>query len=215
MSIPINRGRTDPPPDVAPRSNTSHALAAPVHSVAMGPGNTYNASSSIRALYYSYAPLAYSLPWEVLDYVEVLATYNADYSQAVDNICTLANSGHELIVDAGGTREIAATRDYLQQVSRLVQLDSGGIDGVLDKLLHQAATYGAMAGEWLLDGETDEVIDFEDVNPKSIRFFWDDPLQDYAPYQKVSGTAAQRARDRGQLVIGGCIQLNPLTFHYY
>jgi hypothetical protein len=201
--------------EVAPRSPASRALAAPVHSVALGPGNIYSASGTVLALYGSYAPLAYNLPWEVLDYVEVLSTYNADYSQAVDNICTLANSGHELIVDAAGKREAKATRDYLQQVARSVQPSSGGIDGVIDKLLHQAAVYGAMAGEWLIDAETDEVIDFADVNPKSIRFFWEEDTQRYEAYQKVTGVAAQAAADRGQKVIAGCIKLNPVTFHYF
>ena len=39
----------------------------------------------------NYASLSYKLPFELLDYVELLALFNPDYSQAVENIKTLGN----------------------------------------------------------------------------------------------------------------------------
>lgn len=219
MTIPLESARGKSKSrgngEISGRAPRARSLAAPVHSVALGPSNTYSASGTVRALYGSYAPLAYNLPWEVLEYVEVLSTYNADYSQAVDNICTLANSGHELFSEGDGVRQNRALRDYLQNLARTVQPGSGGIDGIIDKLLHQAAVYGAMCGEWLIDANTEEVVDFTDVNPKTIRFFWEDDTQSYEPYQRVSGKAAQDAQARGQKVIAGCIKLNTTTFHYF
>jgi len=153
------------------------------------------------------------LPWEVLDYVELLATYNPDYSQAVDNIRTLANSGHNLFVD-GPVRTTRRVKDILEEKARTIQDQHGGIDGLIDKLLKQASTYGAMCGEWALSEELDDVVDFVDVNPKSIRFFWED--DHYAPYQKVTAAQAKQAEERGQKVRNGnCIKLNEMTFHYF
>src|SRR5438045_3600418 len=56
--------------------------------------------TTLDKMYDQYKKLAYGLPWEILDYVELLATWNPDYSQAVENIKMLANSGHQLYVDA-------------------------------------------------------------------------------------------------------------------
>lgn len=166
----------------------------------------------LNALHKQYAPLAHMMPWEILDYVELLATYNPDYSQAVDNIRTLANSGHELFVD-GSKRTAKRVKTSLEEKARDIQKAHGGIDGLIDKLLRQGAVFGAMAGEWILNEELTEVVDFVDVSPKSIRFFWED--NHWAPYQKVTAAQAQEAEKNGQKVENQCVKLNETTFSYY
>jgi hypothetical protein len=178
-------------------------------------GTGQSASSRINGLFRSYAPLGYKLPWETLDYIELLARYNPDYSQAVDNIRTLANSGHELFVSAAGKRRQQRIKEALEEKARTIQEGHGGIDGVIDKLLMQGATYGAMAGEWILNEDLSDVVGFADVNPKHIRFFWGETTQSWEPYQKVSGSQAQEAKNAGIKVVDNCVQLNPLTFRYY
>jgi hypothetical protein len=42
-------------------------------------------------------------------------------------------------------------KDLLEEKARTIQESHGGIDGVIDKLLDQAATFGAMCGEWILN----------------------------------------------------------------
>lgn len=115
-----------------------------VTSSVIGDDRNNSASGKIRRLFNQYAPLAYQLPWEVLDYVEILSTYNPDYSQAVENIKMLANSGHELFVGAGSDLQQRRIKEYLESKARQIQEPHGGIDGVIDKLLDQAATFGAM-----------------------------------------------------------------------
>lgn len=177
-----------------------------------GAPSKISAASRIEGLFNSYAPLAYMLPWDALDYVELLATYNADYSQAVENIKMLANSGHTLMVD-GRKRVAKSVKSRLEEKARLIQARHGGIDGLIEKLLDQAATFGAMCGEWVLNEEGDDVVDFIDVSPKHIRFFWED--EHWAPYQKVDAKGLEEAKARGQKIIGQCIKLNEITFHYY
>lgn len=172
--------------------------------------------SSIQGLFRNYAPLGYNLPFESLDYIELLSTYNPDYSQAVDNIRTLANSGHNLYVDAGSELAARKIKARLEDKARMIQESHGGIDGVIDKLLDQAATYGAMCGEWLLDENLTEVVGFVDMNPKSIRFFYEPDEQKFCPYQKVSMTQAEEAEKRKQKVINKTyVKLNEATFRYY
>lgn len=187
-----------------------------VTSAALGPDSgTPNSNRRINRLFQQYAPLSYQLPWEVLDYVEILATYNPDYSQAVENIKMLANSGHELMVEAGSELQRNRIKDYLETKARTIQEPHGGIDGVIDKLLDQGAVFGAMCGEWVLSDDLKEVVDFADISPKKIRFFWLEEEQKFAPFQKVNGQQAREAEQNGQEVRNNCVRLNEETFHYY
>lgn len=173
-------------------------------------------SSIFGSLYSQYASLAYFLPWEVLDYVELLSTYNPDFSQAVDNIRTLANSGHTLFVDAATPERAQEVKARLEEKARVVEGRNGGIDGLIDKLLDQASTYGAMCGEWILNDDLNDVVDFGEVNPKDIRMFWDNETQMWYPFQKVTAWQAQQAEKKGQQVKNGVyVMLNVNTFFYY
>ena len=189
---------------------------APARSVRL-PGSTVfqeNAAEQVFNLFSSYAPLAYMLSWEVLDYVEILAKWNPDYSQAVQNIKTLSNSGHNLFVDHSSANKGEKIKARLEEKARTIQERHGGIDGLIGKLLEQAATYGAMCGEWVPNEELDDIVEFIDVNPKTIRFFWED--SHWAHYQKVTRAQAEEAKKNGQKVRNGdCVKLNENTFHYY
>lgn len=189
----------------------ARALKAPVSSAYQG----QSAGSIITGVFNTYGSLGYMLPFEALDYIEVLATYNPDYSQAVENIKTLANSGHELFVDADSDLQRRRIRDLLDEKARTIQERHGGIDGLIDKLLDQAAVFGAMCGEWILSENLREVVDFADINPKTIRFFWDEQVGRYVPYQKVRADQLNQAQRAGQATLNGCIKLNETTFHYY
>lgn len=199
----------------AQHPGAAYAPKAPVHSAVLGPAQTQNVGGMIDRVFQAYAPLAYNLPWVTLEYIEMLATYNADYSQAVENIKTLANSGHNLFVKASSDLQQKRIIALLQEKAMTIQQRDGGIDGLIDKLLDQGATFGAMCGEWLLSEDLSQVVDFADVNPKQIRFFWDEVQQRYAPYQKVSTMQLAEANRNGQVVRNGCVKLNEATFHYF
>lgn len=172
-------------------------------------------SQWVAGLFQQYAGLAYGLPFELLGYIELLATWNPDFSQAVDNIRTLANSGHNLFVTAGSDLATNKAKTMLEDKARTIQMQFGGIDGLIDKLLKQAATYGAMCGEWVLSEDLDDVVDFMDVNPKFIRFFWEADLDRFTPWQLVNATQLEVAKQRGQEIRNNCVKLNEATFHYF
>lgn len=174
-----------------------------------------SAAGQIQRLFQSYAPLGMQLPWEMLDYVELLATYNPDYSQAVENITMIANSGHELMVDASSELQRKRIKALLESKAKNIQESHGGIDGIVDKLLRQGTTFGAMCGEWILNDDLTEVVDFVDLSPKRIRYFWSIEEGRYIPFQKVTGSQLEEAKKRGQEIRNSCVRLNELTFHYY
>lgn len=174
-----------------------------------------SAQGMIGSAWKNYAPLAYSLPWEILDVVELLSTYNPDFSQAVENLKMLANTGHDLVVDAASDLQRKNVKEFLEFKARTIQESHGGIDGVIDKLMDQAAVYGAMAGEWILNEDLTEVIDFADINPKKIRFFWIEEEQKWVAHQRVSMIQAKEAEKNGQEVRNSCVRLNEITFRYF
>jgi hypothetical protein len=179
-------------------------------------GESGNIRSQLQMLHRQYQPLGYDLPWETLDYVEILSRYNPDFSQAVENMKMLANSGHTLMVDAGSDLQRRKTKDFLEGKASKIQESHGGVDGLISKLMDQAAVYGAMCGEWVLNETLTEVIDFVDLSPKRIRFFWEEADQRFAPYQKVSRAQAVEAQKAGQVVRNGdCVKLNEQTFMYH
>lgn len=170
------------------------------------------AAAQITGLYNNYAPLAYMLPFQSLDYIEMIAQYNADFSQAVDNVVTLANSGYNIVI-TGPARTVRRTHDQIVSHGTTVMAEHGGYEGLIDKLLHQAAVYGAMCGEWLLSEDLKDVVGFADINPKLIRFFWED--NHWAPYQKVGFLQLEEAIKSGQKVRAmGFVKLNEITFRY-
>ncbi len=121
-------------------------------------GSSSTAHGAIKGLGEQYAPLGYQLPWETLDYVELLSTYNPDYSQAVENIKMLANTGHTLMVDATSDLQRKKTKALLEEKARVIKPNSGGIDGIIDKLLDQAATYGACAGALQISSQKKRMV---------------------------------------------------------
>jgi hypothetical protein len=110
----------------------------------VNPAFPVDIATQIEGLMHQYAPLAYNLPWEILDYIEILATYNPDYSQAIENIRNLANSGHAIFVDGQTKAATIRIKSKLDEKARMIQESHGGIDGLIDKLLDQACTFGAM-----------------------------------------------------------------------
>lgn len=164
----------------------------------------------------TYGSMAFALPFELYDYVELVALYNADFSQAVDNVKNLANPGFNILVNSKDDDKAAKYRERLTQKEKEIKPNIGGFHGIVNGLVRQGATYGAMCGEWVLDGSVGDVIDFVFVNPKNIRFFWDMDEQQWHPYQKVDIVQVEEAKNRGQEVRNlNCIKLNNLTFSYY
>lgn len=194
-----------------------------------------NGNQAIINLENYYRPLAYNLPWAILEYLELLSRFNPDFAQAVDNNRTLANSGHEVEVTSSNTRAGETLKKYIESQSRLIQDRMGGIDGVINSLLDMASTFGCMTGEWILNEDMTEVIDFAFIHPKNVRFSWDEEQQRWQGWQKVPWTVAegldkagykvvQGSRSApssgagGQLDLGqtwGYVALNPITFFYY
>ena len=168
---------------------------------------------NVKSLYRSYEKLPNELPFEIYDYVELIALYNPDYSQAVNNAVTLANPGYNIVVENLPARKGHKLNEKIEGKSKDINKREGGLPGIVKKLLWQAGVYGAMSGEWILSRNLDDVVRFAFINPKSIRFFWDDVSGDWEPYQKVNSWDLLN-KNKTKLVNEQYVKLNQITFYY-
>lgn len=173
-------------------------------------GNSW--MDNLRGLAKAYENLPVGLPFEIYDYVELLALYNPDYSQAVNNIVTLGNPGFNIVVEEEKNRKAKTFVESIEMKAKTMNQGEGGFPGMVKKMLYQAAVYGAMCGEYVLDSRLTDVKRFAFISPKSIRFFWSDEEGDWHPYQKIDwGT---RGMAGGSVFEGTYKKLNKTTFYY-
>ncbi len=195
-----------------------------------------DAGAAFLSLANYYRRLPYDMPWQILEYLEILSRFNPDFAQAVDNLRTLANSGHELTVTGPNRRAAQGLKKSLEAKARLIQSRMGGIDGIINSLLDMASVFGCCSGEWILNDEQSEVIDFSFIHPKNIRASWDAVNQRWQYWQRVPwaiyedlqksekynnplyGTQFgqdQKTLDAPGVTTYGFIALNPITFIYF
>lgn len=206
--------RATPQVTVQPEKVSPSRLTFPIGKALEG---MYDRISGLGEMVGGLAPekLPFDMPWEVLEYVEYLSYWNADYATAVDNVRNMAGTKFSIHVSGVNKRNVAATLIALQDKAEMIgPRHGGGLANIADNLIVQAATYGSMAGEWILTDDLRDVRDYTLLNPKTIRFFFDKREKRQVPYQKVSMFAAQEARKRGQQTIGNHIRLNEMTFTY-
>ncbi len=195
-----------------------------------------DAGAAFLSLANYYRRLPYDMPWQILEYLEILSRFNPDFAQAVDNLRTLANSGHELTVSGPNRRAAQGLKKSLEAKARLIQSRMGGIDGIINSLLDMASVFGCCSGEWILSDDQSEVIDFSFIHPKNIRASWDAVNQRWQYWQRVPwaiyedlqksekynnplyGTQFgqdQKTLDAPGVTTYGFIALNPITFIYF
>jgi len=168
---------------------------------------------SMRSLSKAYERLPMELPFEIYDYVELVALYNPDYSQSVNNAVTLANPGYNIVIEDITNRKGRKLSEKLENKGKNINKREGGLPGIVKKLLWQAGVYGAMCGEWVLDSDLKDVNRFAFLNPKNIRFFWDEDAADWWPYQKINSWDLLD-QEKTKLEQQQYLKLNQTTFYY-
>lgn len=143
-------------------------------------------------------------PKEVLDTLLFLSKYNADISNAVENIVSLANTEQEIGFNDSLPEDIA--QKALQHLKREQKnWYTGGIEALRSDLYCQVAIYGCISVEKVpmnnLSGMSRVVL----VNPRNIEFTYDKETDTYMPHQRI-----QSILDTNKTLI----PLNPKTYSY-
>lgn len=145
---------------------------------------------------------------EVIPVIRRYCMVNPDMGQALHNIVTLGNTGHEIYFDPRVSPEqIDKMRTHLNNKRNNWAVGCASADGLVNKMMSQVIIGGALSGEWVPDLDLKTIKQFVLINPENIRAVYNKSRGVYEFYQKVPDLLG---KSRSQL-----IKLNPLTFRYF
>jgi hypothetical protein len=144
---------------------------------------------------------------DMLRVLKLFSILNPDFSQYVQNLVNLGNTGHKITVEAkdSGRAEAALTR--VNEAAQRLYPNGAGVDGLINAYLRQIAVFGALSSEDVVDLRARRVDQVAIVPVEEIRFRYLDGR--YVPHQQPR---AGFAHARSAL---GLIPLHPETYHYY
>lgn len=147
---------------------------------------------------------------QALKALENLAQHHPEVSKAVENIVTLANTERTITFKGveSETQEEEMLR-HLNKRERTWYSHSSSSSGLVNDLLAQTVVYGALSAEIVPRLDLTGVDKVVTVNPKYIRFNYDNEIEDYKPYQLITNSILAYTK-----VPAGAIELNTLTYKY-
>jgi len=135
------------------------------------------------------------VPYNFLEIISKLCLTNPDFSQAVDNVVSLGNNGHQLLINADSARRIDKALKRLNKLADRIM-----IENLINRLFRQAAIYGALSHEWIVNKSLTEMQTYAMVPVRDIRFQYDKEQSRYVSRQLSSK--------------GDLIELNENTYTY-
>lgn len=165
--------------------------------------------SRISGALSGYSTVSPVIDFECLKLLKEFWIHNPDFSQYVANIQNLANTGHNIQVDARSESQAEAALNRLNESASRIYKNGAGVDGLLNSYLSQIAWSGALSSEDVVNFAGRRVEQVVIVPVEQIRFKYDAELQQYVPYQRPASYIST-ARDNF-----GLIRLHPETYRYY
>lgn len=172
--------------------------------------------SSVPDVFNSFAPTSklqevppdFSVQYH--DTLRNLASYNADFSYAVDNIVQLGNTKHNITFsDKVKDSQAREMLDYLKLNESSWYGFSDGQRGLKADALSQVAIHGCLSIENIPNKNLKSIKQVVRVDPKNIRFVYDSENDMYIPCQQAPTISGQ-----GRKMLNGLIQLNQRTYNY-
>jgi len=148
---------------------------------------------------------------ELLRAIENLAKFNPDVSFAVDNIVQLGNTKFDIYFSDNIKDELAIEMlQEIKQAEKIWYTNTGGMMSLRGDLFTQVVLTGAISAERIPTNNLDGIRKIVLVNPRTVRFAYNEDEDDYSPYQVSSRIAVKK----GVNAVSGMNPLNPLTYKY-
>ena len=167
--------------------------------------NLGNAMSSWMNRYSTVSPI---VNFEMLKCLRDFWIFNPDVSQYVDNLQSLGNTGHKIVIDAKSESVAENALKRINETASRIYKNAAGVDGLLNQYIAQIAWSGALSSEDIVNFSAKRVEQTVIVPVLQIRFKFDEELQEYRPYQKTN----KLTRRDGNM---GLIPLHTETYKYY
>lgn len=144
------------------------------------------------------------IDFEMLRKLKRLWLFHPEFSQAIANVVALANTGHQLTIEASSEAIAERALTRLNETAQEVYKHGAGIDGLINAELTQLAWSGALSSEDVINLPARRVEKVVLVPVQKIRFKYNKESGEWDPFQKVrTGGNAE-----------GLIPLHPRTYHY-
>lgn len=154
--------------------------------------------------------------FQAIPLIRRLVKVNPDFSQALHNIVTLANTGHQVFFDQSVSQEeVAAMRDRLFNRPEGWSEGTAGIDSLVNKMFSQAMIGGAVSAEWIPNSGLNGVAKVALVAPEDIRWVYDKKTNRFTPYQYVKNPALLPLGAQMRLSESHLLPLNEETYKYF
>jgi len=148
--------------------------------------------------------------FESIPVIRKLSMVNPDVSQALDNIVSLGNTGHNIkFDDEVPDKQANLMKRHLDRKKLDWSEGTAGMDGLVNKMIAQAMIGGAISNEWIPEMDLSGIRKVALVNPEEIRFAYDKTLQRYIPLQMPPHIVLS---DNPMMDF---IKLNENTYKYY
>ena len=93
----------------------------------------------------SFGSVSPVIDFQMLSVLKRLWLFNPDFSQYVTNIVNLANTGHDVIINAASAQRVEAALTRLNEAATRLYPLSAGVDGLVNDYLAQIAWSGALS----------------------------------------------------------------------
>ena len=143
------------------------------------------------------------VPHDYIEVIEALVRSNPDYSQAVSNFVSHANTGHELVIESESDAVADAVLENLNETAIRI-CPAGGIDALINQQCRQVISTGALSSEAVIDASATQVKRVVLVPTKLIRFRTGEDGEP-EPWQRLTNFSGAG---------GEMVKLNPLTYSY-
>lgn len=149
----------------------------------------------------------FGIQW--LGALDWLSVFNRHVGKALENVVTMSHTPHKIAFsDKISEREQQKMREYISGNEAKYYNFTGGSTGLLNDLFTQIVITGAASFESVPAADFKGLKKVVLVNPKNVRFRYDQDTDDYVPVQIPQTANGIRRLD------GGYIVLNPLTYKY-
>ncbi len=146
------------------------------------------------------------ISFEVLKTLKHLWLWHPEFSQHVTNFVSIANTGHQLSIDAANSQRAEIAINRLNETAARIYRHGAGVDGLINQELTSIAWSGADSTEDVVNLTARRVEKVVIVPVEDIRFLYEDNR--WQAYQYV-GIGRGNANDRGLIL------LHPETYQYY
>ena len=165
-----------------------------------------NLASQIQGALSQFGGLQPEISFQYLEILKQLWVWNPLFNQFADNLKSLGNTGHSIVVDAATEQRATAALQRINEASARLWSHGAGVDGLVNQYIGDIAWSGALASEDVVNFAARRVEKTVIVPVEQIRFTWDG--ENYLPHQQPKNWI-------GPMNKVGLVQLNPETFKYY